>query len=111
MSDNLLPQESIHFLAVANARSVGKEPVIRANLALGAHIFNTNLQRHMMLRHMRRMNRLRLAILEQCVSLVLGNHTGSGEGSRQLPLVPDAMSKVIDVTSKTIQGQYQFKRP
>ncbi len=65
-----LPNEIVQSIAISNAKSIGEQPAILANLALANQIFTDNLQQQMLLSQQQAMNQVMLAIVSKCVSVI-----------------------------------------
>lgn len=83
-----LPDSIVQSIAISNAKSIGAQPAILANLALANQIFNTNLQQQMALASQQALNQLVLAITAKCVSLICADGlSASGEGQDKIATV------------------------
>lgn len=81
-SSSSLPSEIVESIAIANAKSIGEQPAILANLALANQILNNNLQQQMFISNQQAMNQIAMATMAKCVSLIAG---GDGkEGVKEL---------------------------
>ncbi|MBA4136076.1 MAG: hypothetical protein C0518_02020 [Opitutus sp.] len=89
-SGSSLPQEIIQSIAISNAKSIGEQPAILANLALANQILNTNLQQQVMISNQQAMNQIAMATMSRCVSLVAGDAGGD-------PHTSQAILSLIDV--------------
>ena len=69
-SGGALPQEIIQSIAISNAKSIGEQPAILANLALSQQIFNQNLQQQMAISQQQAMNQVALATAASGVNKV-----------------------------------------
>ncbi|MCM8528981.1 MAG: hypothetical protein NE327_20830 [Lentisphaeraceae bacterium] len=69
-SGGSLPQEIIQSIAISNAKSIGEQPAILANLALSQQIFNQNLQQQMAISQQQAMNQVALATAASGVNKV-----------------------------------------
>ncbi len=63
-----LPKEIINAIAIANAKPVGEQPAILANLALANQILNTNLQQQMEISQQQAINQVTLATMAKAIS-------------------------------------------
>lgn len=87
-----LPDEIVQSIAIANAKSIGEQPAVLANLALANQILNNNLQQQMLISNQQAMNQIVMATMAKCVTLILG-----GEGGDQSA---EAMKEML----KTMKG-------
>lgn len=67
-----LPDEIVQSIAIANAKSIGEQPAILANLALANQILNNNLQQQMIISSQQAMNQIVMATMAKCVTLIVG---------------------------------------
>jgi DNA-binding transcriptional regulator YdaS (Cro superfamily) len=65
-----LPEEIIQSIAIANAKSIGEQPAILANLALANQILNQNLQHQTQIAQQQAFNQIAMATTAKCVSLI-----------------------------------------
>lgn len=96
--EQALPQEIIDAIAIANARSIGEQPAILANLALASQIMNTNLQQQMLLTQQQAMNQIMMATVARCVSLIT-----TGE------LQPQAIQNISETIHQLTQIMTSFQ--
>jgi len=73
-----LPDEIVQSIAIANAKSIGEQPAILANLALANQILNNNLQQQMLISNQQAMNQITMATMAKCVTLIVG---GKGDSA------------------------------
>lgn len=72
MSD-ALPDQIVEAIAISNAKSIGEQPAILANLALSNQILNNNLQQQMAIGQQAAINQVTLATMSRCVALIAGD--------------------------------------
>lgn len=65
-----LPDEIVQSIAISNAKSIGEQPAILANLALAQQIFNQNMQQQISLGQQQAMNQVQMAASAKCVSMI-----------------------------------------
>ena len=70
MADSNLPDEIVEAIAISNAKAIGEQPAILANLALANQILNNNLQQQLIISQQQAMNQITLATVAKCVSLI-----------------------------------------
>lgn len=68
-----LPAEIIQSIAISNAKSIGEQPAILANLALANQILNNNLQQQMFISNQQAMNQIVMATMAKCVTLIVSD--------------------------------------
>ena len=68
-----LPDEIVQSIAIANAKSIGEQPAILANLALANQILNNNLQQQMFISNQQAMNQIVMATMAKCVTLIVSD--------------------------------------
>lgn len=71
-SGSSLPTEIVQSIAISNAKSIGEQPAILANLALANQILNINLQNQMSISNQQAMNQIVMATMAKCVTLIVG---------------------------------------
>lgn len=96
MPESSLPNEIVQSIAIANAKSIGEQPAILANLALANQILNNNLQQQMLISNQQAMNQITMATMAKCVSLIVG-----GEGDPQT--LKDMMDLIKNMQDKAAQ--------
>ncbi|SFE15877.1 FAD-binding monooxygenase [Paracidovorax konjaci] len=69
MSDSL-PADVIQAIAISNAKSIGEQPAILANLALAQQIFNQNMQQQIALSQQQAMNQVQMAATAKSVAMI-----------------------------------------
>ncbi|HEX7340255.1 MAG TPA: FAD-binding monooxygenase [Rhodanobacteraceae bacterium] len=67
---NELPQDIVQSIAISNAKSIGEQPAVLANLALAQQIFNQNMQQQISLGQQQAMNQVQMAAAAKCVSMI-----------------------------------------
>jgi len=65
-----LPEEIVQSIAISNAKSIGEQPAILANLALANQILNQNLQHQTQIAQQQAFNQIAMATTAKCVSLI-----------------------------------------
>lgn len=83
MADSSLPNEIVQAIAISNAKSIGEQPAILANMALANQILNNNLQQQMMISNQQAMNQIAMATMAKCVTLIVGGE-GDAESVKEL---------------------------
>ena len=71
-SSSSLPDEIVQAIAISNAKSIGEQPAVLANLALANQILNNNLQQQMFISSQQAMNQIVMATMAKCVTLIVG---------------------------------------
>lgn len=85
--DPRLPHELEASIEISNATSVGEQPAILANLALGNEIFNGNLQQQALVAQQQALNQILLVATAKFSELILkldATKPEAGETLRQL---------------------------
>lgn len=82
-----LPDSIVQSIAISNAKSIGEQPAILANLALANQILNNNLQQQMLISNQQAMNQITMATMAKCVTLIVG---GDGKGD------PNSIKELLD---------------
>ena len=90
-----LPDEIVQSIAISNAKSIGEQPAILANLALANQILNTNLQQQMVISNQQAMNQIVMATMARCVTLIVGD---DGKDPTTAAAVKDLLEVIKNVT-------------
>lgn len=69
MADSL-PNDIVQAIAISNAKSIGEQPAVLANLALAQQIFNQNMQQQIALSQQQAMNQVHMATAARAVTLI-----------------------------------------
>jgi polyphosphate kinase 2 (PPK2 family) len=80
-SSSSLPDEIVQAIAISNAKSIGEQPAILANLALANQILNNNLQQQMFISNQQAMNQIVMATMAKCVTLIAGGDSSGDQGT------------------------------
>jgi hypothetical protein len=78
MADSL-PPEIVQAIAISNAKSIGEQPAVLANLALAQQIFNQNMQQQIALSQQQAMNQVHMATAARAVTLI--EHAGQQQAA------------------------------
>ncbi|HEY8880573.1 MAG TPA: FAD-binding monooxygenase [Roseateles sp.] len=65
-----LPADVVQAIAISNAKSIGEQPAVLANLALAQQIFNQNMQQQIALSQQQAMNQVHMATAARAVTLI-----------------------------------------
>jgi len=65
-----LPDDIVQAIAISNAKSIGEQPAILANLALAQQIFNQNMQQQVSISQQQAMNQVQMATAAKCVAMI-----------------------------------------
>lgn len=81
MADSL-PADVVQAIAISNAKSIGEQPAVLANLALAQQIFNQNMQQQIALSQQQAMNQVHMATAARAVTLIehAGQTAQAGQG-------------------------------
>lgn len=102
-SSSSLPEEIIQSIAISNAKSIGEQPAILANLALANQILNTNLQQQMFISNQQAMNQIAMATMAKCVTLIVADDGKDPKATAALKELVD-MLKTLQPTSANASG-------
>lgn len=87
----LLPEEIVQAIAIANAKSIGEQPAILANLALAQQMFKQNLEQQATLSRQQALNQVQVAATAKSIATI---NKGAGEaGQATLAPLTEAISK------------------
>jgi len=70
MTTDGLPDEIVQAIAISNAKSIGEQPAILANLALAQQIFNRNLQQQNAVSYQQALNQIKIAVVGKFVAMI-----------------------------------------
>ncbi|HEX5708373.1 MAG TPA: RebB family R body protein [Pyrinomonadaceae bacterium] len=99
-----LPPEIIDAIAVSNAKSIGEQPAILANLALANQIANTNLSQQNAISNQQAMFQLQMATLSKCVEVILGTDASSSKAVQQMKEFQAFFSQIMAQLSAVANG-------
>ena len=71
-----MPNEIVQSIAIANAKSIGEQPAILANMALANQILNNNLAQQIQISQQQAMSQLSMAALSKCIAVITSNDGG-----------------------------------
>jgi hypothetical protein len=83
MADTSLPSDIVEAIAISNAKSIGEQPAILANLALAQQIFNLNMQQQIALSQQQAVNQVTMAAAASCVAMITKGG-GGGDSDKAL---------------------------
>jgi hypothetical protein len=99
-----LPADIIEAIAVSNAKSIGEQPAILANLALANQIANTNLSQQNAISNQQAMFQLQMATLSKCVEVILGAGPSSSKAVQQMQAFQEFFAQIMTQLSTTAAG-------
>ncbi len=99
MADSL-PAEIVQAIAISNAKSIGEQPAVLANLALAQQIFNQNMQQQIALSQQQAMNQVQMAAAAKCITMI--EQVGGCKHEAQL----DHMLKEIEKIQKDLAAKF-----
>ena len=83
-SSGSLPDSIVQSIAISNAKSIGEQPAILANLALANQILNNNLQQQMIISTQQAMSQILMATMARCVTAIIDGKGASGVAVAEL---------------------------
>lgn len=106
MADSL-PADVIQAIAISNAKSIGEQPAILANLALAQQIFNQNMQQQIALSQQQAMNQVQMAAAAKCVTMIEKSDSKQGEISMEKILkdIQEFMKVIQEQAADNASGQ------
>ncbi|WP_210247075.1 hypothetical protein [Aliikangiella marina] len=93
MADEL-PQDIVQSIAISNAKSIGEQPAILANLALAGEIFNLNMQQQAQIAQQQAMNQIAVAT---AATTIPHQNAGNTDGST------DALAKIFELMQDVLK--------
>lgn len=91
-----LPQSVIDAIAIGNAKSIGEQPAILANLALANQIANANLAQQYALSNQQALFNVQLAILAKCVEMITRVDPDGPAAADQLRAITDLVKELLE---------------
>lgn len=109
-TDDNLPEEIRQSIAIANATSIGEQPAILANLALGNQILNNNLIQQNLISNQQAMNQILLATMAKCVDLIFAVDTKDSQKSMEdiKHIVKEFHDLINTQTAENIRAQQEM---
>lgn len=95
-SSGSLPDSIVQSIAISNAKSIGEQPAILANLALANQILNNNLQQQMIISTQQAMSQILMATMAKCVTTIIDDDGKGTSGAT----VTELMKMMKDLTGK-----------
>lgn len=95
-----LPDDIVQAIAISNAKSIGEQPAILANLALAQQIFNQNMQQQISLGQQQAMNQVQMAAAAKCVAMIESAGCCKNQG---------AIDKMVNDIEGIIKNMNSFK--
>jgi hypothetical protein len=92
-----LPDDIVQAIAISNAKSIGEQPAILANMTLAQQIFDQNMQQQNSIAQQQALNLIRLAVVAKCVNMI-----GSIESND--PAVVEKMGRSIEKMFHDMNG-------
>jgi hypothetical protein len=96
-----LPDDIVQAIAISNAKSIGEQPAILANLALAQQIFNQNMQQQISLSQQQAMNQVQMAAAARCVAMLESASSCKNQSSI------DQMGKDIEKIAQEMQKLFK----
>lgn len=104
-----LPEEILNSIAISNAKSIGEQPAILANIALANQIFNTNLAQQNALANQQVMNQVIHAALAKCVETILAVDAKDPQAIENIKNIVKEFAKLINTqTAENISAQQEI---
>lgn len=100
-----LPSDVVQAIAISNAKSIGEQPAILANLALAQQIFNQNMQQQISLSQQQAMNQVQMAAAAKCVTMIEKADGCKNQGT--IDNMVKEMEKIIREMDQMKKGQDQ----
>lgn len=102
-----LPDDVVQAIAISNAKSIGEQPAVLANLALAQQIFNQNMQQQIALSQQQAMNQVHMATAARAVTLIEQAGQGGAQGGCKNQGTLDQMAQDM----QRILAQMQHLQP
>jgi len=102
-----LPPEILESIAVSNAKSIGEQPAVLANLALANQIANINLAQQQALTAQQAMMQLTLATVAKCVEIISQVNPSSPGAPEQMQVMATLIESMTKGMGGAVPGQSQ----
>lgn len=102
MAADSLPSDVVQAIAISNAKSIGEQPAILANLALAQQIFNQNMQQQIALSQQQAMNQVQMAAAAKFATMI-----EKAEGCKNQAAIDQMfkdINKIMDILNKPIKS-------
>lgn len=108
--NSALPDEIVEAIAISNAKSIGEQPAILANLALANQIANTNLAQQNALQNQQAMFTVQLAMVAKFVELIARVDPSNPSAAEQMQSYKDLM-QMFNTQLGTMAGNQGANQP
>jgi len=95
-----LPEDIVESIAISNAKSIGEQPAILANLALANEIANTNIAQQNALNNQQALFQLQMATVAKCVEIIMGINPDKPNAAEQIETYKKLMDQMVDLFKK-----------
>ena len=102
-----LPDSIVEAIALSNAKSIGEQPAILANLALANQILNTNIVQQNQINQQQTMNQISNAALSKYIALITSDDKNSLKEAEALAKLIEKGFKVTEDEIKEEENQKQ----
>ncbi len=95
-----LPEDIVEAIAISNAKSIGEQPAILANLALANAIANLNLSQQNAINNQQAMFQLQMATVAKCVEIITSIDPNNPKANDQIEMYRKLMDQLVDIFQK-----------
>lgn len=102
LTSDALPSDIVQAIAISNAKSIGEQPAILANLALSQQIFNQNLQQQNAVSHQQALNQIKLAVVGKYIAMI--DSIGWSDDAA-IEKMGDDIEKLVQQLERILEGK------
>jgi len=92
-----LPGDIVESIAISNAKAVGEQPAILANLALAAQIANVNLEQQNDINKQQALFQLEMATVAKLVEIIMSIDPNNPEAGAQIEAYQKLMTNLVNI--------------
>ncbi|MCC6552344.1 MAG: RebB family R body protein [Polyangiaceae bacterium] len=109
MAGEGLPQEILDAISISNAKSIGEQPAILANLALANQIANINLAQQQAVTAQQAMLQVTIATMSKCVEAILTIDPAKPGAATQMQQIQSIVDRCMQVGASMAAGPQRPK--
>ncbi len=98
-----IPEDIVEAIAISNAKAIGEQPAILANLALANQINNNNLAQQNALANQQALFQLQMATIAKCVDIISAIDPSKAGALKQLESYKDILGMVLKYVNNSGQ--------
>ena len=106
-----IPDDIVEAIAISNAKAIGEQPAILANLALANQINNNNLAQQNALANQQALFQLQMATIAKCVDIIAAIDPAKAGALNQLESYKNLLAMVLNNINKAGQQEPEAAPP